>query len=183
MVIVDHAFALHITWTTYGSRLPGDERGYVSNTFVPGEGYRRKENSPETASRADDAATRERARNLQKWPTVYLTAVEAIAAARCLVETAQRYGWRIPRAALMANHAHVLVMDCAADGPAVRRVLKGNTQAHLSKNHGSPRVWWTTGGSDRAKHGQEAIEGTIKYIADQEYKLAEIIDMKVFECT
>ena len=182
MVIVDEAFALHITWTTYGSRLPGDERGYVSNTLVPGEGFVRKENLSETPCTADDAATRERARKLQKWPTVYLTAPEALAVAQSLIETAQRYGWRILRAAVMTNHVHVLVMDCPDDGPAVRRVLKGNTQAHLSKNHGSPRVWWTTGGSDRYKHGQEAIDATLKYIADQGYKLAEIIDMQVFAC-
>jgi REP element-mobilizing transposase RayT len=182
MLIIDDAFALHITWTTYGSRLPGDERGFVSNTFVPGQGYERKHNVLGTPYTADDPATRARARQLQKWPTVYLTATEALAAAECLVETAQRYGWRIVRAAVMTDHVHVVVMDCPDDGSQVRRVLKGNTQAQLSKNNGTSRVWWTTGGSDRYKHGESAIVEAIRYVADQEHKLAEVMDMKALTC-
>ena len=110
---------------------------------------------------------------------MYLTAAEALVVAESLVETARRYSWRILRAAVMANHVHVVIADCPDDGPAVRRVLKGNTQARLSKHHGSPRVWWTEGGSDRYKHGQQPIETAVQYVADQEYKLAEIADMQI----
>jgi len=175
-------FALHITWTTYGSRLPGDERGYVSNTFVPGEGYVSKQNIVGTPCTSADAATQVRARELQKWPTVLLTAAEAMVTARSLVETAERYGWSIARAAVMANHVHVVVLGCPDDGPAVRRVLKGNTQAKLSKQNGLPRVWWTERGSDRYKHGEGAINAAIQYVADQAFKLAEVIDTQAFAC-
>jgi REP element-mobilizing transposase RayT len=175
-------FALHITWTTYGSRLPGDERGYVSNTLIPSYGYERKQNTPGAPCTADDAPTRARARELQKWPTVYLTAAEALAVAQSLVETARRYGWSIRRAAVMANHVHAVVQGCPDDGPTVRRVLKGNTQAALTKHHGWPRVWWTTRGSDRYKHGQPAIVAANNYVANQEHKLAEVIDMRPRAC-
>jgi hypothetical protein len=37
-------FALHITWTTYGTWLPGDERGYVANTLQDNELYLPREN-------------------------------------------------------------------------------------------------------------------------------------------
>jgi REP element-mobilizing transposase RayT len=182
MVTVDDAFALHITWTTYGSWLPGGERGYVSNTLVPGKGYEKKHNVPGTPITADDGATRERAQALQKWPTVFLTAAEALVAAQSLVESARARGWRIIRGAIMANHVHILVTDCPDDGPQVRRVLKGSSQAKLSEVHGSPRVWWTTAGSDRYKHGQLAIETANDYIANQEFKLAEIIDTQASAC-
>jgi REP element-mobilizing transposase RayT len=182
MVILDDAFALHVTWSTYGSRLPGDERGFVSNVFVPGEGYDPKQNTPGTPCAADDAPTHARARELQQWPTVCLTPAEALVAAQSLVETARRYKWRILRAAIMAYHVHVLVLDCPDDGPAVRRVLKGNTQAQLTRHHGSPRVWWTARGSDRYKHGGLAIEAANHYVANQEFKLAEVIDMEPRAC-
>jgi REP element-mobilizing transposase RayT len=178
MLILDEAFALHITWTTYGSRPPGDPRGYVSNTLVPGVGYERKQNTPGTPITADDPTTLRRARELQKWPTVYLTATEALVVAESLVEAAKRRGWRIVRCAIMADHVHAVVMDCPDDGPLVRRILKGVSQARLSEHHGSPRVSWTSGGSDRYKHGAVAIEAAIKYVADQENKFAEIIDMQ-----
>ena len=38
--------------------------------------------------------------------------------------------------AVMANHVHVLVTNCPDDGPAVRRVLKGVSQAELSRGEG-----------------------------------------------
>ena len=82
----------------------------------------------------------------------------------------------------MGNHVHVVVQGCPDDGPAVRRVLKGNTQAALTKNHGSPRVWWTARGSDRYKHGQCAIDTAINYVANQEHKLAEVVDMQPRAC-
>jgi hypothetical protein len=42
--------------------------------------------------------------------------------------------------------------------------------------------WWTAGGSDRYKHGGEAIEAAIKYVADQEFKLAEVVEMEAKAC-
>jgi REP element-mobilizing transposase RayT len=176
------AFALHITWTTYGSRLPGDERGYVSNTLVLGEGFLRKLNVPGTPVTADDAVTLANARRQQKGETVYLSADEAWIVAQSLIEAATKRGWRILRAAIIANHVHVVVIDCPDDGEAVRRVLKGFTQAKLSDALGQSRRWWTAGGSDRYKHGWAAIEAAVNYVRDQEGKLAEIIDMQPFRC-
>ncbi len=179
---IDEAFGWLVTWTTYGSRLPGDERGYVSNTYIPGMGYVRKQNIPGTPFTANDQATRDRARRLQEWETVYLSDMDALVVAESLVEAAAKRGWRIPRAAVMANHVHAVVLGCPADGPAVRRVLKGNAYAALTDHCGQPLRWWTTGGSDRLKRGQAAIDAAIDYVAQQEYKLAEVIDMKVFRC-
>jgi len=75
-----------------------------------------------------------------------------------------------------------VLTDCFENGPAVRRILKGNTQAELTKYHGSPRVWRTTRGSDRYKLGREPIEVAVQYVADQEFKLAEVIDMEPRAC-
>jgi REP element-mobilizing transposase RayT len=176
----DELFALHITWTCYGTRLPGDKRSYVSNTLLPKRGYVPKQNIPGTPYSVNNRYAKTQAAALQKWPTVLLTADQAVAAAQSLVEAAGKRGWRILRGTVMANHIHVVVTDCPADGEAVRRVLKGNSQAALSKRQGRCRKWWTQGGSDRYKHGQDAIEAAIRYVADQPNMLAAIIDMRVF---
>ena len=63
------------------------------------------------------------------------------------------------------------------DGPAVRGVLKGNTQAALSEQAGHPARWFTAGCSDRYKNDQPAIDAAVQYVADQEGMLA---DMQVF---
>ncbi len=173
----DEIFALHITWTCYGTWLPGDERGHVSNVLSSEVGFDPKHNVPGTPITAGDDYTRSQARAQQKHATVWLTADQALGAAEELVKAARERHWRIPRAALMANHMHVIVMDCPRDGPAVRRALKGVSQAALSRALGKPRRWWTQGGSDRYKHGAEAVEAAIAYVANQERKLAEIVDM------
>lgn len=66
-------FALLETWTCYGQWLPGDPRGYVSNTLTD-EGYRPKRNQVGTAYDHDERATHQRAKILQKHPTTWLTA-------------------------------------------------------------------------------------------------------------
>jgi REP element-mobilizing transposase RayT len=177
----DQPFALHETWTCYGTWLPGDERGYVSNTLLPTGGYVPKENTPGTPYTADDPTTRDRARSLQKGETVFLNHEQALIAARALVKAAQERNWRIVRAALMCNHIHVVVMDCPDDGPMVRRILKGTSQAALSKFTGRKQRWWTAGGSDRYKHDWQAIENAVNYVEQQPGKLVEIVDMQVHE--
>jgi REP element-mobilizing transposase RayT len=176
-VNTERPFALHITWTCYATWLPGDRRGYVSNTLLPEGGAVPKQNTPGTPYRADDPYTLRTARARQKGETVGLSADEARCAARSLVEAARARSWRILRASLMANHVHVVITDCPDDGPAVRRVLKGNSQAALSAETGRPQRWWTAGGSDRYKHDHAAIEAAVAYVAGQQGILAQIVDM------
>ena len=173
-------FAWHITWTCYGTWLPGDPRGHVSNILLPAGGFERKRNTPGRPVMPGDAYTQDRARALQKYETVWLTQEQALIAAHALIDAARARGWRILRAAIMANHVHVVITDCPADGPAVRRVLKGNSDAKLRANES--RRWWTAGGSDRSKRDAPAIEAAVNYVANQKGKLAEIIDMEVFSC-
>jgi REP element-mobilizing transposase RayT len=182
--MTDDIFALHITWSTYGTWLPGDRRGHVSNVLLPGGGFAPKQNTFGTPVLPGDPYTQERARALQQHKTVWLTCEQALIVAHALVEAARTRSWRILRAAIMSNHMHVVITDCPADGPAdgpaVRRILKGNSDAKLRANES--RRWWTAGGSDRRKFGAAAVEAAITYVADQQGKLAEIIDMEVAEC-
>jgi REP element-mobilizing transposase RayT len=81
----------------------------------------------------------------------------------------------------MANHVHVVITHCPDDGPAVRRVLKGTSQAALSRLAGKLRKWWTTGGSDRYKHGASAVAAAIKYVDEQEHVLVKILNNEIVE--
>ena len=68
----DESFALLITWTCYGTWLPGDRRGYVSNTRRADGKYDRKQNLPGAAITANDALTRQHAAAAQKHATAAL---------------------------------------------------------------------------------------------------------------
>jgi REP element-mobilizing transposase RayT len=176
----DEAFALLITWTCFGQWLPGDRRGYVSNTLSE-DGYRPKNNVVGAAYDQNDAATYQRAKQLQKQTTVWLTAAQARVAAQAMIRATVERGWVILRGAVMANHVHMVVADCPDDGPAVRRVLKGVSQAALSKAAGQPRTWWTAKGSDRYKHGHAAVEAAINYVAEQERVLVHIVNNEIVD--
>jgi len=168
-------FALLETWTCYGQWLPGDPRGYVSNTLTE-EGYRTKRNQPGTAYDRDERATHRRAKTLQKHPTTWLTAELAIVAAEGLIAAAVDREWIILRAAVMSNHVHVVVTGCPDDGSAVRRALKGVSQAALNAHVGKPCSWWTRGGSDRYLHGERAIAAAVNYVARQRGMLAAVVN-------
>jgi REP element-mobilizing transposase RayT len=175
----ERPFALHITWTCYGTWLPGDERGHVSNLPLPEGGFLPKENTPRTPYRPGDEFTHHRARSLQKQDAVFLTAKQAEVVAASLCRAAQTRAWRIVRGTVMANHAHMVLMDCPDDGPAVRRSLKGTSNADLNDHVGHNQRWWTAGGSDRYKNDWPAIEDAVQYVANQPNMLAAIIDTRV----
>lgn len=175
----DQLFAMFFTWTTYGTWLPGDERGHVSNKLRSSGGFDEKQNQPGTPYAAGDDYTRERARSLQKWPTVWLSETQAIVVAKSLVALSQKREWMILRAAVMSNHVHVVMSKCPTDGAAVRRILKGVTQSDLNKSVGQPRRWWTAGGSDRLRQGEQSILETVRYTANQLGKLAEVVENRL----
>ena len=167
-------FALLETWTCYGQWLPGDPRGYVSNTLTE-EGYRARRNVRGTNYDRDDPATLRRAKTLQKHPTMWLTKELANVTAQAMLAAAVDREWIILRAAVMSNHVHAVVANCPDDAPAVRRVLKGVSQARLNDHVGSPKSWWTRGGSDRYLHGEQAIAAAaVNYVAQQARMLAAI---------
>src|SRR5262249_59236992 len=117
----------------------------------PDGSWEPKHNIPGTPVAGGDPARVLQATELQKHDTVLLTPTLALEAARALVRAAADRDWRIVRGAVMANHIHVLVMDCPDDGPLVRRVLKGCSQADLSRRVGEPLPAGATGGRDRAR--------------------------------
>ena len=175
----ERPFALHITWTTYGSWLPGDPRGYVAHTLQSRGEWEDRENTPGTEYAKDHPRTYSQAQNVQKGETVWITPAMAGVVAESLIAASSTRGWRIVRGAILAGHLHLLIFDCPTDGPEVRRVLKGNSQAALTRQNGSPRRWWTAGGSDRYKNDDLAIETAMKYIEDQDKILVSIVENRI----
>ena len=82
-------FALHITWTCYGTWLPGDPRGHVSNHLNKHNVYLPKQNIPGTDYAGGDRKTWENARSFQKGETVYLTAAQAELVCHSMVRAAK----------------------------------------------------------------------------------------------
>lgn len=81
------------TWNTYGSWLPGDERGYVNNT-----GQKLAGNNGLLG------ISEER----QKYPTVILKNKEKKIAEQIIIGEAEKIGHKIIALAVCTNHVHLL---------------------------------------------------------------------------
>lgn len=80
-----------VTWTTYGSWLPGDKRGYVENGRVL-EGNKQ---------------IRKACEKLLKHPTVKLNRLEKEIVKAAILKEAERIGQKIEALAVCTNHIHI----------------------------------------------------------------------------
>ena len=89
-----------LTWTTYGTWLPGDARGFVSP--IPREsGKWTRENRPGVAYDRDVPERLEQSRQLLKGPPVFLRLPQAELLLAQFRETARHRGWGLLAAAVM----------------------------------------------------------------------------------
>jgi hypothetical protein len=89
-----------LTSTTYGTRLPGDERGFVSNVRVD-DGAEVRHNIPGTPADADMPGLRNAALEQMKGPPIYLTLDQARAVVPQFQETATFRQWELCAVAVM----------------------------------------------------------------------------------
>ena len=93
-----------VTWTTYGTWLEGEEKGYVKRGQVLG----------------GDKKLREQSKQNQKQATVRLTKRQRILARDAILEGATSTGENIFAIAVFSNHVHLVV---GAGGLSVEKVV------------------------------------------------------------
>lgn len=151
-----------LTWTTYGTWLPGDNRGFVGyiRQRQPADSRQRLDNAvrpdnasrPDDACRADDASRRvlhntpgtaydhaipglERyAREAMKGKPVWLTPDQADVFLAEAQRTARFRSWRLLAAAVMANHVHLVVI-VPAELPGERLLQEFKSYGSRAMNH------------------------------------------------
>src|SRR5437667_11495164 len=97
-----------ITWTTYGTWLPGARAGFVSQVRDE-HGEQVIHNVPGTPFDADMPELEAFARSQMKGPPVYLEQSAADAMIHQYRETAHVRGWGLEAASVMVNHTHLVV--------------------------------------------------------------------------
>jgi REP element-mobilizing transposase RayT len=166
--------------TTYGTWLPGDERGSVTSVRDrrPGEAVgpsRLEHDLPGEPWEEPIAGLNRCARELMRGPPIYLTLPQAEALLDQLQETASHRGWTLRAVAIMANHFHIVVQ--VEGDPSPKKILadfKAYATRTLSERFGSPasETWWTTKGSKRKLPNDQAVNAAIHYVLyKQEYPL------------
>ena len=171
-----------LTSTTYGSWLPGDERGFVSpvrDTATGRYSLRNLAGTPCEHSIPGLAAfAAGRSGNL----AISLNGKQAAVVTTQFLETATYRRWRLLACAVMATHFHALLTVSGDPDPAtLLRDLKSYASRALNRQWSKPAsgTWWTQSGSRRKKTGEPAIRAAVAYVWNQPKCLARHADAQI----
>jgi REP element-mobilizing transposase RayT len=159
-----------LTWTTYGTWLPGDPRGSVTSVRASA-GPRVEHDRPGEPWEGPLPGLNRSARAALRGPPLYLTLEQAKALLAQFRETAAYRGWRLDGAAVMANHTH-LVVGVAGDPDLedLVRDFKSYGSRALNRRWGKPvnGSWWGGGGGSKRKLPDEAARtAALQYLRRQ----------------
>lgn len=146
--------AYFLTWTTYGTWLPGDERGWVRR---PGN------------FESPIAGLRRHARQQQTETELTLAPDQRLIVERTIAEHCGIRGWHLWTVRARTNHVHVVVTAKDIPPDFVMEQFKAWSTRRL-KEHGKDdavrRKWWTERGSRRVLNDEASLEQAIIYVRD-----------------
>ena len=166
-IVVDRHWFL--TWTTYGTWLPGDRRGFVGEA-VDDSGKLVEHNRFGTPTAPPNPQWREAAERNLKSPPVVFSVPQAKALLEQFHETANFRGWLLIAVGIMRTHLHVVVgVPGDPDPEKILGDFKAYGTRRLNRDGKNPKndAWWTTGGSKRKLADDHAIEAAVEYIRQQ----------------
>ncbi len=152
--------AYHIVWTTYGTWLPGDDRGWIE------EGTRGVQ-PPDTEK---EAGARERLAQ----PSVELSPAQRTIVEQTIKEHCRIRGWQLHALNVRSNHIHV-VLAAERDAEEVMRQFKAWCSRRLSDaaaldepiaKRAGRRRWFTEGGNCSAIHDPGYLANAIRYVIE-----------------
>lgn len=149
--------AYFFTWVTYGTWLPGDERGWVE--------YRRGWKPPDPVRKLEAAARMTEG-------ACWLDPEQRAAVEEQVAETCRYRGWTLHAVNCRTNHVHVVVT-----APGLLRTIRSQLKAWCSRKlanlarsrqqPGAPRThWWAERGSQRYINDEVSLESAVRYVRD-----------------
>jgi REP element-mobilizing transposase RayT len=158
-----------LTSTTYGTWLPGDRRGFVSNVR-DGSGPEVRHNQPGTPVDADMPGLAASSRGALKCPPILFILEQAQELLAQFQETAAYRGWQLLAVAIMANHFHIVVgVPGDPDPSELLGDFKSYGSRSLNRRWSKPAsgTWWTESGSRRKLPDEAALLAAIQYVKNQ----------------
>ena len=163
--------AYFLTWSTYGTWLPGDERGWIER----GKGWQLPDpiRKLEAGARMSEDACR-------------LDGEQRDVVERQVAETCKIRGWELHAVNCRSNHLHVVV--AASQAPKIvrsqleawctRRLKELEADRQLTEgrmmDHATIREnWWAERGSQRFINDEESLEAANLYVRDGQDKPRE----------
>ncbi|MGC1273524.1 MAG: transposase, partial [Planctomycetaceae bacterium] len=145
--------AFHLTWTTYGTWLPGDAPGWFD-----------KHSGVCDSDPIREAAARRR----MKEPPLTLSAEQRRIVEETVRDHCRHRGWHLHIVNPRTNHVHAVVTAKETSPRTAREQLKAWCTRRLKQTAGGRlrKNWWTEGGSTRIVDDDEQLEEAITYVRD-----------------
>lgn len=164
-----------LTWTTYGTWLPGDARGFVGPVWDDEKDRLVIHNQVGTDFDRNMPALAKASQQKLKCSPIYLNVAQAECVAKQFEETARYRQWRLWAYAVMRNHVHLCLGVPGDPEPEnILRDFKAYASRSLNKHWSRPAsgTWWTESGSKRkVPLTDEDVASVVKYIREQEFPL------------
>jgi len=154
--------AYHITWTTYGTWLPGDARGWVKRRVW--------------GIQAPDQNVEQQAKTLMAESAVLLTPDQRALVEQTIADHCRIRGWTLHAVNARTNHVHVVV-TADRDHDDVRDQFKAWCSQRLSDQAGlrqrvakkaGRRHWFTEGGDTELIDSEEYLQSAITYVTERQ---------------
>ncbi len=170
MTINDSRRHWFLTWRTYGTWLPGDERGFVG-AVVEANGDRVIRNASGTPQEAPSSGLRDHAQSVMRGTPILLESGHAAELFAQFRETATVRGWTLLALAVLTNHIHVVVrVEGDPEGADVLRDFKSYASRRLNEVYCKPGngSWWSESGSRRVLRDESNVVAAVRYVREQD---------------
>lgn len=148
----EQPIAYFLTWATYGTWLPGDERGWHE--------YRRGWKPPDPIRKLEAEAK-------MTAGACILSPAQRAAVEAQVAETCAHRGWQLHAVNCRSNHVHVVVTASDTSAEKTRAVLKAYTTRRLRREFDASREkWWGERGSIGHVYDEETLECVITYVRE-----------------
>jgi REP element-mobilizing transposase RayT len=152
--------AYFLTWTTYGSWLPGDERGWIDS----GKGFQLP--NPKLLDYSSGMMTED---------VCYLSNAERQLVEAQIAETCRFRGWTLHAVNCRSNHVHAVITALNVTAKKVHDDLKAWCTRRLKKSNPERLKWWTEGGSQQLLFTDQSLQDIIFYVMEaQDRKCREL---------
>ncbi len=142
--------AYFLTWVTYGTWLPGDQRGWVE--------YHHGWQLPDSQLKLTCAAR-------MTEDICLLDERDRLIVEKQVAETCRFRKWKLHTCGCRSNHCHVVCMAVDVKTMKIRDDLKAWCTRRLNENSSQNRTnWWAERGSIRWIWNQESLDRVIKYV-------------------
>jgi REP element-mobilizing transposase RayT len=155
----EEPLAYYLTWTTYGTWLPGDERGWVAK---PGQ------------FQTPDPKRKAAAQQLLTESSLTLDAKQRRIVEDTIADHCRIRGWHLHAVNCRTQHLHVVVTAPGRDPEVVMdqfkawctRRLKELERARRPGDQAVRQNWWTQRGSKRWLNDAKSLEEAIRYVLE-----------------